>query len=138
MTSVILVAISLVSGAAVPTTILVVLLGLFGLGANPVLIALAVRYADHAPTLGSSLAVAAFNFGTAVSSWVGALALQPSLGPVGPVVVGAGISALTLIPIVALARQRRWVAPPSSVEGTAAEAAVPWAAPCATPLTAAT
>lgn len=103
VTTIILLAICYLSGAAVPTMILIALLGLFGLGANPVLIALAVRYADHAPTLGSSLSVAAFNFGTAAASWVGGLALESSLGAVGPVVVGTAIAALTLIPAITLA-----------------------------------
>jgi len=102
-TTLILLAICAVSSAAGLTTILVVLLGFFGLGANPILIAMAVRYADRAPTLGSSLAVAAFNFGTAVASWIGGVALESELGTVGPVVVGTAISALTLIPVIALA-----------------------------------
>jgi len=103
VTTLVLLALCLVSQAAVPTTVLIVLMGFFGLGANPILISLAVRYADHAPTLGSSLAVAAFNFGTAVASWVGALALESSLGAVGPVAVGTVVSALTLVPATALA-----------------------------------
>src|SRR5258707_5002675 len=68
-TTLILIAICLLSSASVPTAVLITLLGLFGLGANPVLIALAVRFADHTPTLGSALSVSAFNFGTAVATW---------------------------------------------------------------------
>jgi DHA1 family inner membrane transport protein len=45
-----LLAISLFSGYAIATVVLVALLGFFGLGANPVLISLAVRFADQAPT----------------------------------------------------------------------------------------
>ncbi|PRC60778.1 MFS transporter, partial [Mycobacterium sp. ITM-2017-0098] len=37
---------------------------------NPILIALAVRFAHHAPTLASALATSAFNLGTAVGSWI--------------------------------------------------------------------
>jgi DHA1 family inner membrane transport protein len=117
VTTLILLAICVGSSAALPTTILIVLLGLFGLGANPVLIALAVRLADHAPTLGSSLSVAAFNVGTAVSSWLGALALGSSLGNVGPVAVGAAISALTLVPVVALALKHRGAAGEDTAPG---------------------
>ncbi|MFE3178144.1 MFS transporter [Amycolatopsis sp. NPDC059090] len=102
VTALVLLVMCFVASAAVPTTVLVVLLGFFGLGANPILISLAVRYADHAPTLGSSLSVAAFNLGTAVASWVGGAALESGLGTVGPVVVGAVISAMTLIPVIAL------------------------------------
>ncbi|MFJ9554179.1 MFS transporter [Nocardiopsis sp. NPDC101807] len=102
-TALILLTLCLVSSAPIPTTILLVLLGLFGLGANPVLISLAVRYAAHAPTLGSSLGVAAFNSGTAAASWIGGIALGTGLGTTGPLAVGTAIAALTLIPATALA-----------------------------------
>ncbi len=77
------------------------------------LMAFAVRYAGSAPTLGSSLTVSAFNLGTALGSWIAGLALASGLGSRGPAVVGTLISALTLIPTVALAlaRQRRPAAP---------------------------
>lgn len=106
-TTLVLLAICLLAGAPLAVTVLVALLGLFGLGANPVLVSLAVRYADHAPTLGSSLAVAAFNTGTAAASWIGGIALGSRLGAVGPVAVGAVIAALTLVPATALALGHR-------------------------------
>jgi DHA1 family inner membrane transport protein len=92
---------------------LVVLLGLFGLGGNPGLIALAVRFAGRAPALGSALTVAAFNFGTAVGSWLAGLALDSDLSAIGPAVVGTAIAALTLIPTTAVAvtRNRRPAVP---------------------------
>jgi DHA1 family chloramphenicol resistance protein-like MFS transporter len=102
-TTMILIGICFAANSPLPLTIFVVALGLFGLGANPVLISLALRYADHAPTLGSSLTVAAFNAGTAAATWVGGIALRTSLGSIGPVAVGAGIAVLTLIPTTALA-----------------------------------
>lgn len=98
-----LLAISLFSGHAVATIVLVALLGFFGLGANPVLISLAVRFAGKAPALGSALSVSAFNLGTAVGSWIAGLTLSTSLGSVGPAVVGTVIAALTLIPTTAIA-----------------------------------
>lgn len=100
--TVLLVALALSIGAAVVTVTLLVLLGLFGLGGNAVLVALAVRYAGPGATLGSALAAAAFNVGTAVSSWVGALALESRWGATGPAGVGAVISALSLAPVLAL------------------------------------
>ncbi|MFC4561343.1 MFS transporter [Nocardiopsis mangrovi] len=106
-TTAILLAICFVSSAPLPTVVLIALLGLFGLGANPVLIALAVRYAAHAPTLGSSLSVAAFNTGTAAATWLGGIALESGLGATGPVAVGTAIAALTLVPAIALARVQR-------------------------------
>jgi hypothetical protein len=55
-----------------------------------------VRFVGQAPTLGSALAVSAFNFGTAAS-----LALDSSLAATGPAAVGTVIAALTLIPTTA-------------------------------------
>ncbi|BBC29028.1 hypothetical protein SGFS_003190 [Streptomyces graminofaciens] len=96
--TVLLLALCLLSGFAAPIVVLVTLLGLFGLGANPVLISLAVRFAGQAPTLGSGLTVSAFNFGTAAGSWIAGSALDSSLGATGPAVVGTVIAALTLFP----------------------------------------
>jgi predicted MFS family arabinose efflux permease len=101
--TVLLLAICLLSGFAGPTAVLVALLGLFGLGANPVLISLAVRFAGRAPTLGSALGVSAFNVGTAAGSWLAGLALESTLGATGPAVVGTVIAAFTLVPTIAIA-----------------------------------
>jgi predicted MFS family arabinose efflux permease len=106
VTTVLLLAVCLLSGFAAPMVALVALLGLFGLGANPVLMSLAVRFAGQAPTLASALTVSAFNFGTAVGTWIAGFALDSTLGATGPAVVGAVIAALTLIPTTALAVRR--------------------------------
>ncbi|WP_239766746.1 MFS transporter [Streptomyces sp. CL12-4] len=102
-----LLAISLLAGYAVPTIVLVTLLGFFGLGANPVLMALAVRFAKQAPVLASALTVSAFNLGTAIGSWIAGLTLDSSLGTTGPAIVGTVIAALTLIPTVTVALLQR-------------------------------
>ena len=83
------------------------MLGFFGLGANPVLISLAVRYAGRAPTLGSALTVSAFNLGTAAGSWIAGRTLDTTLGATGPAVVGTALAALTLIPTTAIALNQR-------------------------------
>src|SRR4051812_18702252 len=106
VTTVLLVAIGVLSQWAALVAGLIVLLGLFGLGGNPGLISMAVHAAGRAPTLGSALTVAAFNLGTAVGSWIAGLALDSHLGAVGPVTVGAVIAALTLIPTIAVAVTR--------------------------------
>lgn len=106
LSAALLLALCLLSGSAAATAALVALLGFAGLGANPVLIGLAVRFAGRAPTLGSALSVSAFNFGTAVGSSSAGRALG-TFGPVGPVAVGAAIAALTLIPAVAVAVVQR-------------------------------
>ena len=101
--TVLLLGICLGSHWAALTAALIVLLGLFGLGGNPGLISMAVRFAGRAPTLASALTVAAFNFGTAVGSCIAGLALDSQLGAVGPAAVGTAIVALTLIPATAVA-----------------------------------
>jgi DHA1 family inner membrane transport protein len=106
MTAVLLLVICVVSSVAAPTIALVAALGL-GLGINPVLIALAVRFAGRAPTLGSALTVSAFNFGTAVGSWIAGITLDSSLGDTGPAVVGTVIAALTVIPTTAIVMTER-------------------------------
>ncbi|MFC6067064.1 MFS transporter [Streptomyces ochraceiscleroticus] len=103
VSTLLLLGICLLSGSAASTIVLVALLGLFGLGANPVLISLAVRFAGRAPTLGSALTVSAFNLGTAAGSWIAGRALDSALGATGPATVGAVIAALTLIPTIAIA-----------------------------------
>ncbi|WP_406340550.1 MFS transporter [Streptomyces sp. NBC_01578] len=107
VTTLLLLALCLLSGQAAPTIVLVGLLGLFGLGANPVLIALGVRFAGKAPTLGSALTVSAFNLGTAIGSWIAGFALESSLGTTGPAAVGTVIAALTLIPTITIALTQR-------------------------------
>jgi DHA1 family inner membrane transport protein len=108
-TAFLLLAICLLASYAVAVVVLVAVLGFFGLGANPVLMSLSVRFAGQAPALGSGLSVSAFNLGTAVGSWIAGLTLGTTLGSGGPAVVGAVIAALTLIPTtaIALGQQRR-------------------------------
>jgi predicted MFS family arabinose efflux permease len=106
-TTVVLMAIFLLSAHAVPTVVLVAVLGLIGLSANPVLSALAVRFAGVAPTLGVAMSVSAYNLGTAVGSWIAGLTLGSALGAAGPALVGTVIAALTLAPAVAITLVRR-------------------------------
>ncbi|GAB4079494.1 MFS transporter [Modestobacter muralis] len=106
-TAVVLVATCLLSTSAVPTVLLLVLLGLLGLSANPVLSALAVRSAGVAATLGVALSVSAYNLGTAVGSLAAGRALESGLGAVGPAVVGTCVAALTLVPTTVLALRSR-------------------------------
>jgi predicted MFS family arabinose efflux permease len=108
-TTLVLLAICLLSAHAVPAVVLVGLLGLVGLSANPVLSSLAVRFAGVAPTLGVAMSVSAYNLGTAVGSGIAGATLGSTLGAAGPAVVGTVIAALTLIPTtaIALAERRR-------------------------------
>jgi DHA1 family inner membrane transport protein len=112
VTTILLLAIGLLTGLPWLTSALVVLLGLFGLSANSVLIHFAVRFSGKAATLGSALSVSAFNLGTAIGTALAGAALASPLGTTGPALVGTGIVALTLIPTIALAvrgRRRRTI-----------------------------
>lgn len=113
-TTLVLLSMALLTGSTWVTVVLVVLLGAFGLSANSVLIHLAVSHAGRAETLGSGLAVAAFNGGTAIGTSIAGATLTSSLGLSGPATVGAIIVALTLIPTITLAvlaRRRRSTEP---------------------------
>ncbi len=90
-----------------PAVPLVVLLGLIGLSANPVLSALAVRFSGVAPTLGVAMSVSAYNLGTAVGSGIAGHALDSGLGATGPALVGTGFAVLTLVPTIAIALRAR-------------------------------
>jgi len=102
-TTLVLLATCLLSRQTVPTVGLVVLLGLVGLSANPVLSSLAVRFAGVAPTLGVAMSVAAYNLGTAVGAGIAGATLASPLDAAGPAAVGTVIAALTLLPVTALA-----------------------------------
>ncbi|SNS21449.1 MFS transporter, DHA1 family, inner membrane transport protein [Geodermatophilus pulveris] len=106
-TTVVLLALCLLATHPLPTVLLVVLLGLLGLSANPVLSALAVRFAGVAPTLGVAMSVAAYDLGTAIGSGAAGSALDSGLGATGPAVVGTGIASLTLVPTITIAVVRR-------------------------------
>ena len=67
------------------------------------LIHLAVTYAGRAQTLGSGLAVAAFNSGTAIGTPLAGASLGSELGLSGAATVGTIIVVLTMIPTTALA-----------------------------------
>ena len=102
-TTVVLLAIAMLSAHPGPTVLLVVLLGVLGLSANPVLSSLALRFAGVAPTLGVALSVSAYNLGTAAGSGLAGRALDSDLGATGPAGVGTIIAALTVVPTVGIA-----------------------------------
>ncbi|MFW0786324.1 MFS transporter [Gordonia sp. CPCC 206044] len=99
MTTLVLVALGLLSHLPLITVVLVTLLGLFGMSTNPVLVAMAVRFAGDTPTLASALTTSSFNLGTAIGSGMAGMAIQSRLGATGPVVIGAVIAVLYCVPI---------------------------------------
>ena len=103
LSALLLLAMATLTGITWLTVLLVILLGAFGPSANAVLIHLAVTYAGRAQTLGSGLAVAAFNSGTAIGTPLAGTSLGTALELSGPATVGTIIVVLTLIPTIALA-----------------------------------
>ncbi|WP_020112803.1 MFS transporter [Rhodococcus sp. 114MFTsu3.1] len=100
---------SVFSSFAPPSIALLALAGMAGLGTNPVLMSMAVRLAEGAPTLATSLCTSMFNLGTAVGTWVTAHAISGN-GAAAIPVVGALFAVLLLVPLgtlVILDRARR-------------------------------
>lgn len=102
----------------VPTLVVLTVLGLTGLSANPILSLLAIRGGGSAPTLASALVPAAFNAGTAVGTGITAVALRGPSGVLAPVQVGFAAAVLVLVASVAIAVTR----PRSPAPSTAAPA----------------
>ncbi|KQU06992.1 MFS transporter [Rhodococcus sp. Leaf7] len=92
---------SLFSEFTVASIALLAVAGMAGLGMNPVLMSMAVRFAEGAPTLATSLCTSMFNLGTAVGSWVTAHAISGS-GPVAVPIVGTVFAAALLVPLATL------------------------------------
>nr|WP_269449951.1 MFS transporter [Auraticoccus cholistanensis] len=78
------------------------LLGLVGLSANPVLVALAVRSGGDAPTLAAAMPTSIFNLGTAVGTGITSAALESGLGATAPAVVGTVSAVLVFLPLTTL------------------------------------
>ncbi|MFJ6725418.1 MFS transporter [Streptomyces sp. NPDC091281] len=90
----------------VATFALFFLVGAAGLCVPPLATGLSIRYASSAPTLAAASAVAAYNGGVALGSWVAGIAMTSVLGVTGPSAVGAAMVAVGLIPLIALAMLR--------------------------------
>ncbi|MEU5667740.1 MFS transporter [Streptomyces longwoodensis] len=91
------------STGPVTAVALVFVMALAGFAVNPVVTALAVRFAGDVPTLTSALTTSAYNTGIAVGSALAGTAMHTSLGLTGPALVGALSAALTLLPLLTLA-----------------------------------
>ncbi|THC47347.1 MFS transporter [Streptomyces sp. A1499] len=103
VTALALLALIPLSTSPVNAVVLVFVMALAGFTVNPVVTALAVRFAGDAPTLTSALTTSAYNTGIAAGSALAGTALNTSLGLTGPALVGAVSAALTLLPLIALA-----------------------------------
>lgn len=97
------VALCLLSTRPVPVLVLFAALGLVGLSANPIYVALAVRFGGAAPTLATAMPTSIFNLGTAIGTAISGLALDSALGTLGPPLVGVLGAVLVLVPLGLLA-----------------------------------
>jgi predicted MFS family arabinose efflux permease len=88
----------ILSNSPVGAVIAFAMLGVVGLSINPVLVALASKFGGAASTLATAMPTAVFNVGTALGTAL-AGALLNTLGPVGPVIVGAVGAAALLVPL---------------------------------------
>jgi len=105
-TAVIMALLMPLSTSAPTALVLVFALGVAGMGVPPVGTGLAVRFASAAPTLAAAIAVAAFNGGTALGTWIGAGALHSGLGILGPLTVGLVMALLGVLALSAMAALR--------------------------------
>lgn len=92
-----LVALWLTSAALAPSgwplAVVVVLLGATAFAVGSTAITLAVRHGSAAPTMGGSFPTAALNVGAMVGPVIGGLAIDSTLGPLGPLLVSAAVAA---------------------------------------------
>jgi len=101
--SVVLVFFAVTAGNQVATIVSLALMGGFGFATVPGLQMRIMNYAAGAPTLASGTNIAAFNIGNAFGAWAAGLALAAGLGYTSPLWVGAGITALGLVVLLAAA-----------------------------------
>lgn len=90
------------SARPAPLLLLFTLLGLVGLSANPILVALAVRFGGDAPTLAGAMPTSMFNLGTAIGTGITGAAMSGPLGSLAPAVVGTVFAILILVPLTGL------------------------------------
>ena len=85
----------------VATVIALLLMGGFGFGTVPGLQSRIMQYAGNAPTLASGANIGAFNVGNALGAWAGGLGIAAGLGYTSPIWIGALITLVALIVILA-------------------------------------
>ena len=101
--AIVLVFFAVTAGSQVATIVSLALMGGFGFATVPGLQMRIMNYAAGAPTLASGTNIAAFNIGNAFGAWAAGLALAAGLGYTSPLWVGAGITALGLVVLLAAA-----------------------------------
>ncbi|MDF0586098.1 MFS transporter [Tsukamurella sp. 8F] len=104
--------VALFSGSKPLVALALFLMGAIGFATVPALQIRVLRHAGTATLIASSANIAAFNLGNAVGAQLGGVGIGTGGGPVSPVWIGAGISAVgALVAAISIAGERRRRAP---------------------------
>jgi predicted MFS family arabinose efflux permease len=89
------------AGSGTPAILLALfaILGLVGLSANPIMIALAIRFGGDDSVLASAMPTSIFNLGTAIGTGLTSVLLDTGVGPVAPAVIGVVFAVIVFIPL---------------------------------------
>jgi len=104
---VVLVLFALLASSSMATIVALFLMGGFGFGTVPGLQTRIMQYAGTAPTLASGANIGAFNLGNALGAWAGGIAIAAGLGYASPIAVGAALTGVALIVMIAAAAAAR-------------------------------
>ncbi|GAB3282431.1 MFS transporter [Microbacterium lacusdiani] len=94
---------ALLAGSGAATIVALFLMGGFGFGTVPGLQSRIMGYAGQAPTLASGANIGAFNVGNALGAWAGGVGISAGLGYTSPIWIGAAITAIALVVMIAAA-----------------------------------
>ena len=122
--TVVLVLFGLLASSPTATIAILVLMGGFGFGTVPGLQSRVMQYAGGAPTLASGANIGAFNVGNALGAWAGGVGITLGLGYTAPIWIGAALTAVALVVIIAAATaaRRSTGSPQPEASGAAAPA----------------
>jgi DHA1 family inner membrane transport protein len=104
---VILAAFALLASWQPAVIVLLALMGGFGFGTVPGLQSRVMAYAETAPTLASGANIGAFNIGNALGAWAGGLGISAGLGFTSPLWIGAAITVVAFVVMIASALTAR-------------------------------
>jgi len=102
-----LVAFGLLAGSRWGAAAMLLAMGFFGFATVPGLQMRVLEHASAAPTMASSANIAAFNVGNFLGVWLSGLAIAAGLGWTSPLWVGATLSGLGLLVLLAAVRSGR-------------------------------
>ncbi len=102
-----LVAFGLLAGSRWGAAAMLLAMGFFGFATVPGLQMRVLEHASAAPTMASSANIAAFNVGNFLGVWLSGLAIAGGLGWTSPLWVGASLSGLGLLVLLAAVRSGR-------------------------------